>query len=509
MSNTNEIKKINKKRKKKRNEMSLEDYAKEKNININIALQYEDDSQDNETNIQQSNYLIYQSNKISKNKNKILYNNIYRKDSELEDIIQNSNKSLNIELHKQASASTNNSSFDEENKNKNIENNIKNIIKNAINQNKNYKISSAINNAKILSEYKKDITQNNVYNFNPNIINTNVFGNINLNYNFIINNNKYNNYNYYYNKNLYDYNNLNNINNIKNYNYILTYNYYLYKDKLNNIKNEIIEVEKQVKLLENKNLSELFLLYQSTDLLNYINKKNDILIKDNNNSKLNVDDEKKETPEHPYFYINHDEEKQINNVLYIIEGLFSEDNLKKDFNLLSMLNRDGYASLRQLENHPQLKLCKITETHLKTVFSEHRGNEITETVETFDDILIRNKKWIKIKKEINDIEKVKEQSINSIKDKKDFQMKKLLEKKQNYLSTQKELLYKYQINNINIRQKLNQIQYNNIIYNNNFNNNINFNYNNLFNNNNFNNIYNNNNSLTNNNIYNNNLYNIY
>ena len=80
----------------------------------------------------------------------------------------------NVELHKQASASTNNSSFDDDNKNKNKENNITKIIKNAIEQNKNYKISSAINNAKILSEYKTNVF-NISYNYNPYIINNNFY----------------------------------------------------------------------------------------------------------------------------------------------------------------------------------------------------------------------------------------------------------------------------------------------------------------------------------------------
>ena len=484
MSINNEIQKINKKRKKKRNEMSLEDYAKKNNIDINITLKYEDDIEDIKNKFQKSNYLIYQSNIIQKNKNNsVNKNNSYRKDSEIEDILQNPS----VELHKQASASTNNSSFDDDNKNKNKENNITKIIKNAIDQNKNYKISSAINNAKILSEYKTNVF-NISYNYNPYIINNNFYGNINLNFNNFNNFNNNNNYYNNYNINLYNY---------KNYNYILTYNYYLYNDKLKNITNDLNEVTNQIKLLENKTLKDLFLLYQSTDLLNYIKKKNELLIKDNNNIKIKENTEKKETPDHPYFYINHDEEKQINNVLYIIEGLFSEDNLKQDFNLLNMLNRDGYASLKQLEDHPQLKLCKITEVHLKTVFSEHRENEITETVETFDDILIRNKKWIKIKKEINEneIDKIKEKTMNSIKEKKDIQLKKLLEKKKNLLNSKGEILYKYQMSNINIRQKMNQIQcnFNNINFNN-------YNYI-LNNNNNFNNIYDNNNKLFNNNFY--------
>ena len=154
-----------------------------------------------------------------------------------------------------------------------------------------------------------------------------------------------------------------------------------------------------------------------------------------------------------------------------------------------MLNRDGYASLKQLEKHPQLAICKITEVHLKTVFSEHRLNEITETVETFNDILIRNKNWNLIKKDINDIEDIKKFNINSMKNIKNYQMQKLLDKKQNLLNIKGEILNQYQLNYFNLQQKMNefQIKYNNTIYNN-YNNNFN---NFIYNNNVYNNFYNN------------------
>ena len=49
-------------------------------------------------------------------------------------------------------------------------------------------------------------------------------------------------------------------------------------------------------------------------------------------------------------------------------------------------------------------------------------------------------------------------------------MKTIREKKQNLLNMKGKILYKYQINNMNVQQKMNEIQFNNYnIYNNNFN----------------------------------------
>ena len=222
----------------------------------------------------------------------------------------------------------------------------------------------------------------------------------------------------------------------------------------------------------------MYLFEQSCEIFNYI-KKNKLLIHNSiNNIDNNKENKEKENPEHPYFYTNHNEEIQIKNVLYLIEGLFKKDNLVKDFNLLVILNRDGYACMNQLEKHPLIQLCRVTESHLKTVFSEHRGNEITETVETFDEILIRNKEWVKIKKVINNIEEIKQKTLVSMKNLKEIEMKNLLERKRKYLNIQGDILYQYQVNNYNIQQKMNELRLNfNNIYNNNFNNNI---YNNVY-----------------------------
>jgi hypothetical protein len=474
--------------------MPIEDYARKNNLSLDVNLTYENDEEEPQKKNKKSNYLIYQENIIINRKNETPKKNKDISDKsdnnrkELE-IDYNSSRSLNLEWHKQVSASTNNSSIDDENKNNNKEKKkniiIKNLnnVNNIINEKNSSNIINAMTNPKINLGYKKKI---NILN-NPYIHNNNFNNNVNIKLNnFYINNNNYN-YNYN-NMNLINYNYQYN-NNVKSFNYLLTYYYYYYRDKLKNVQTNINDLEKQIKTLENKTLSEMILSYQKTDLVNFLKNKTKDLINDNNISLKNEKEEK--NPEHPYFYTNHNEEIQIKNVLYLIEGLFYEDNLKKDYYLLNMLNRDGYASLKQLEKHPQLSMCKIAEVHLKTVFSEHRDNEVTETVETFDDILIRNKNWIKIKKEANDIENIKRFNINSMKNIKNYQMQKLLDKKQNLLNIKGEILNQYQLNYFNLQQKMNefQIKFNNNIYNN-YNNNI---YNNNYNNNFPNFIYNNNN----------------
>ena len=462
MSNNNENKKIIKKRKKKRNEMLLEDYEKEHNIKVNINLKYEDDI--SEENTKKSKYFFYQKTEPMIKNNNLNDNYLNKKEYGI-------SRNINFGLQKQISTSTNNSSVDDKNdKNKNIKKIIPTNIKNEIIENKCNNISNPIKNTKICYGYKNNnIYLNNTpnfYNYNNYFLNNNFNNNLNINY--IINNNNYNIV-------------------LNNFNCMLNNNYIIYLDKLKKNKNNLNDIEKEIKILENKSLNDMILFYQSTDLINYISKKNKILINNNNiDSKSNSNNET-ENPEHPYFYTNHNEEAQIKNILYLVEGLFYEDNLKNDYNLLIMLNRDGYASLKQLESHPQLNLCKIAEKYLKTVFSVHRVNEITETVETFDDILIRNKNWIKIKKEIKDIESIKQNSLDSMKKLKEFQMKKLLEKKRNYLNIQGDIIYQYQLSIYNIQQKINEFKFNfNNIYNNNFNNNIynnnNFVYTNYYNN---------------------------
>ena len=474
MSYNNDIKKINKKRKKKRNGMEIEDYAKEHNIEVDINLEFEDNTENIEINHKKTYYSNYQSNIniIKKNdqnkikKNDYKENKLIKKEFEVDDGLYNSSSSLNLVFKTRESTSTNNSSFDENKINNNEKNDLKK--KNDVNENKNIKIT---NTFYIPKAYKgnNNITQINNYKISPYYVNNN------FNRNYFINNNSY----------IYNYNYIMLIN----YNNMLKNNYNIYCDKLQKNNNNLKEIEKEIIALENKSLLDMFLSSQTTEVINYIKSKNKNLISNNNNNE-------KEKPEHPYFYTNHNEETQIKNVLYLIESIFNDDNLKKDFNLLIILNRDGYASLKMLEKHPQVNSCKVTESHLKRVFSEHRDNEITETVETFDDILIRNKRWVKIKKEINnDIEQIKENCLNSIKEKKEIEMKNLKEKKRNYLNIKGDILYQYKVNNNNIQQKINQIRINlNNIYK--YTNYTNYNYN-------FNNIYNNNNVY--NNFYSNNL----
>lgn len=457
--------------------MTIEDYEKQHNIKVKISLKYEDDNQQLEPNNIKSNYYIYQSN-INNNKkydeyklknNKKNINNISQKEIETDDYYHNSNNSLNIVFHTKESASTNNSSFDE-NKNNNNE---KNVYKktNDVNENKNIKKNNYnnnyVNNQKDYYLYNKNNVNNN--------FNYNYFVNNKLNENFFIKNN-----NYIFNMNLYKLNNM------------ISNNFYVHLDKIKTNKIKLNDVEKEIKALEKKTPFDIFLNEQSNILIKYINQKNKILINNNHINLENKNENKeKDSPDHPYFYTNHSEETQIKNILYLIEGLFREENIKQDFTLLIMLNRDGYASLTQLEKHPQLSNCKISESHLKTVFSEHRENEITETVETFDNILIRNKNWVKIKKEIDNIdniEKIKEKTLDNMNNFKENEMKKLLDKKRNFLNIQGDILYQYQVNNCNIQQKINELRFN---YNNMYINTYNNNFNNIFN------IYNNNNIYSN------------
>ena len=62
MSFNNDIKKINKKRKKKRNEMEIEEYAKEHNIQVDLNIEFEDDTEDIDINHKKTYYSNYQSN---------------------------------------------------------------------------------------------------------------------------------------------------------------------------------------------------------------------------------------------------------------------------------------------------------------------------------------------------------------------------------------------------------------------------------------------------------------
>lgn len=481
MSNNNNLNKKEKIKEISLNYIFIGDSTQEINEKSNYALKSIDNMNENIT--KKSNYLIYQSNTVNINRNetpKKVINKINTKKSEIEENLFNSNNGLKFNRHKNSAESTNNSSIDDDIKMSDSDKKILNKIKKAIKENKNYKISSAINNAKIVESFKKSHFKDNNLNFN-------------------CGNNKFNNSNSFVNHNFnYIYNNNIDLNNYNNYKYILTYNYYLYTDKLKNNQSDLKEVLNKIKALTDKTLSDLFLMEQSQKLFNYIN---NIVNNDNNKNIQIIKDKKLDVPQHLYFYTNHEEETQTNNVLYLIEGLFHEENLKKDYFLLNMLNRDGYAPLKKLVNHPQVHNCKISENQLRAVFSEHRENEITETVETFDDIIIRNKKWIKLKKEIGSVLQVKECTLSLINDKKNEVLRTLLEKRKNLILEKNKILYKFQNNNMKIQQKINEFQFN---HNNFYPYNINNTFNNIYNNNLYNNFIYNKNLY--NNIYNNNLY---
>lgn len=514
--------KVNKKRKKKHNEMYLDDYAKKNNIDININFKYEDEIEYEIRNMENNSssnlqYDIHNYNKNTKNfetpKNKTKIskdeNKDSRKESETEDYNYNSNISGNQYSQKQASFSTINSSIDDEKNNNSIVNNNNNIVNNDINNSSIKKTNNYINNN--LSEKEKkiaeiiknkinvsfeEVVRNTIVNSIKNlktkeykknndnkIFSSNNTFNNNININYPLNNNynrilfnKNNNFNYI---NFYKYNfqNKNNINNINYINYLIYGNYNNYRKNLLLNKDNIKNILDQISKLEQNDINDIYLFNQLNKIFAYIKSKTKEL-------GTNKKNDENECPDHPYFYTNHLEEIQIKNVLFLIEGIFLEENLKKDFNLLRILNKQGYASLKQLEKHPLIIKCNnITEEHLKTVFSEHRENEVTETVETFDDILIRNRKWKYIKKDIGDINELEKSIMDDMEKIKKSQIDKLLEKKKKLEDTNKNISLQYKINDYNLQQhKMKLLQ---------FNYNYNFGYNMCYNN--YNNLYNNNN----------------
>jgi hypothetical protein len=461
-------KKFNKRKNRKKKEMFLEDYAKENNINLNLSINYgsspeKTNKSDNQSNSQDSNK--FDDYDINKNKLR-----------------------TNLNLKKYNSASTNNSSTDDDIKEKDkCENKFEKVhMKNVINPldnrvkefklndktydyNNEYYIYSTLNNAKInkrlfngVKQYYTNIGENN---------NNNNFINIdNSQAKIYIRN--------YQNACL---NNYLNTMNMK----IYCYNDYIYKYNLNNCLQKIKENEKtldtlksQITLLENQTLHDMILSSQMTNLINYIKKKTNISNIDNNNIKFC------NQPEHPYFYTNHNEEIRVKFILYLIEGLFFEEHLTHDYTLLNLLDRDGYASLTKLEKHPQLVYSKISIDSLKPVFLEHRQNEVTETVETFDDILIRNKDWKNIKRKGKlETRKIEQNLLNEMGKIKLAKIQNLMGRKSELIQIQDKLYFRYHVMTQQIKQF--QSHFNKI---NNF-----YNYQaNIFKNNNVYNVYNNN-----------------
>ena len=430
-------KKFNKRKNRKKKEMFLEDYAKENNINLNLSINYG-------SSPEKTNKSDTQSNSQDSNK--------------FDDYDINKNKlRTNLNLKKYNSASTNNSSTDDDIKEKDkCENKFEKVhMKNVINPldnrvkefqlndktydyNNEYYIYSTLNNAKInkrlfngVKQYYTNIGENN---------NNNNFINIdNSQAKIYIRN--------YQNACL---NNYLNTMNMK----IYCYNDYIYKYNLNNCLQKIKENEKtldilksQITLLENQTLHDMILSSQMTNLINYIKKKTNISNIDNNNIKFC------NQPEHPYFYTNHNEEIRVKFILYLIEGLFFEEHLTHDYTLLNLLDRDGYASLTKLEKHPQLVYSKISVDSLKPVFLEHRQNEVTETVETFDDILIRNKDWKNIKRKGKlETRKIEQNLLNEMGKIKLAKIQNLMGRKSELIQIQDKLYFRYHVMTQQIKQ---------------------------------------------------------
>jgi hypothetical protein len=430
-------KKFNKRKNRKKKEMFLEDYAKENNINLNLSINYG-------SSPEKTNKSDTQSNSQDSNK--------------FDDYDINKNKlRTNLNLKKYNSASTNNSSTDDDIKEKDkCENKFEKVhMKNVINPldnrvkefqlndksydyNNEYYIYSTLNNAKInkrlfngVKQYYTNIGENN---------NNNNFINIdNSQAKIYIRN--------YQNACL---NNYLNTMNMK----IYCYNDYIYKYNLNNCLQKIKEIEKtldtlksQITLLENQTLHDMVLSSQMTNLINYIKKKTNISNIDNNNIKFC------NQPEHPYFYTNHNEEIRVKFILYLIEGLFFEEHLTHDYTLLNLLDRDGYASLTKLEKHPQLVYSKISLDSLKPVFLEHRQNEVTETVETFDDILIRNKEWKNIKRKGKlETRKIEQNLLNEMGKIKLAKIQNLMGRKSELIQIQDKLYFRYHVMTQQIKQ---------------------------------------------------------
>jgi hypothetical protein len=475
MSNNNGIINKNKtKKKKKRNEMSLEDYVKQNNLSISIKLNYEGEEEMPKyiTKFNKNNKYETEYNTPEKEKNLKIKN----EEKNYDNSSKTSLLSQLTELKKYPSSSTKESSLDNDNdiNTSQINQQIKDIIKN-------HKIKDYVsqkNIPPIINSINNNPTNNTHFQFPQNnntfIKNNNSSPCINIYNNNININNDYDNY---FNNQLYI-----NYNNMKN-NYTILFKRMVdnYKSNINNIDEKINQIVYQIKDIANRRLIDIFLFNQKKYLINFIKKQNSV--------KCRVKNDNSKEPELPFFYPNHNEENFTKFILYLIEGLFNKDNLKQDFFLLTFLNRDGYASLKQLEMHPQLKAIGVNESKMKNVFLEHRMNEITETVETFDDILIRNKEWIKIKKIINK-DLVYKNEMNRIQNMQNCEIQNLFNIRNNLFEMKNKIILQFKANCINTEQSIKLLYYNfiKIINSINFNYDINNNYTNK--NNTFHNVYN-------------------
>ena len=443
-------KKFNKRKKKKRNEMDLDDYLKKNNMHLDFSFEY--------------------GNSPEKRKKLDSYSNSHGS-PKFEDSDSNNN------LVKQNSYSTNNTSIDDENKEKDkkekqkIKNKFENDFNNEVkefNLNNNFYINNNINNVNNNNKNDFYIYSNQYYSNFPRI-NKRFLTGVKEYYTDI------------------DEKNINNIDknhakiimgNFRNYQNALFCNY-MSNMNFMNMKN-IETTLNQINSLENTTLEDMILSAQHDKLISYLKKMTNIPNLESNNIKQST------ILKHPHFYQDHNEEIQVNFILNFIEGLFLEENLIKDYILVKLLNRDGYVSLNQLETHPQLVKSKINLEHLNKVFKEHRQNEVTETVETFDEILIRNKDWKNIKRKGKLLpDKIKQNLLNEMGIVKHNEMKKLMGKKSELAQIQDKLYFRYHVLTQNVKQIQSHFNRVNNFYNCQTNNFI-FNNNNIYNNYNYN-----------------------
>jgi hypothetical protein len=286
---------------------------------------------------------------------------------------------------------------------------------------------------------------------------------------------------------------------LSNYLFITKQNLNYIAQRLAEINKKIDDAQKELKEFENQTALSMILSNQRNNLINYMKKKANISEIENNDIKFCTN------LKHPYYYPDHKEEIKVKSVLFLIEGLFLEEYMTKDYILIQYLDRDGYASLTQLIEHPQIVKFQIDLDILRKVFLEHRQNEVTETVETFDDILIRNKDWRNIKKKYNlNHQKIEANLLSDMSKIRLTKIQNLMGKKSEMVQIRDKLLFQRHVNNQRLKEYQNNLNINNknIL---NINNNL-FNYyitrnnniynNNIFNNNNFN--YNNYNNSQNN-----------
>ena len=481
MSINNIDKKINKPKKKKRKEMFLEDYAKENNLDIEISFDYgespeKDYKSDSQSNSHESKFDDYYLNKKFSKSNFNKLNSTSTNNSSTDDDIKEKKERdcINNKFEKAFIETKNLNTINNEVKEFKLNDNIHNKQNNYLSSYSN----PIFLNKKLFTgvrQYYKNIEENNNNNINNRTFHDNRYDKVqmkifNRNYQNAIMNNYMNNYLNCMTMKIYSYND-----------YVYRYNLNKYLQKIKENEKSIEEIKSQITLLENQTLRDMLLSKQLDHLIDFIKKKTNISNLDNNNNDIKLSTNLK----HPYFYTDHNEEIRVNYILYLIEGLFLEEHLKKDYSLIHMLNRDGYASLTQLEKHPQLINSKINIDLLKPVFLEHRQNEVTETVETFDDILIRNKDWKSIKKKGKlDAKKIEQDLLKEMGNIKHDKMKELMGKKCELAQMQDRLYFGYHVMTQRAKQLQSHFNTINNIYNyqnNNFifkNNNIYNNYNN-------------------------------